>query len=285
MESSENFLDQKFDEITEKGILVIDGVRRMPVYGEPYISPHYIISINHSGMLFVEYDGQQMQYEPHDIAVVYPRHVLISHGSSDDYLATLVIVSEKLFAKLHALNVGTNRFNYENLPHFNLTDQQYSDMLSLVEALRIISRLPTSGRGEMLIDMLDIMIRTIDIFMSEKRGGQNGKMNRISQKLLEAIISHSHQHHDVDFYASLFCLSPKYFSCVIKKETGRSARYWIHKHIIANAKVLLRTQPQYSLQEISESLGFSELSSFSRFFKRETGCSPSAYRQESFVHL
>ncbi|MBQ1732382.1 MAG: AraC family transcriptional regulator, partial [Bacteroidales bacterium] len=55
--------------------------------------------------------------------------------------------------------------------------------------------------------------------------------------------------------------------------------YWIQQHVTITAKTLLRTEEQFSLQEISERLGFPDLASFSRYFKRETGISPREYRK------
>ena len=45
------------------------------------------------------------------------------------------------------------------------------------------------------------------------------------------------------------------------------------------AKQLLETT-DFSVQDIGEMLNFSDVYSFSRFFKENTGCSPSAYRKE-----
>lgn len=35
--------------IMEHGLVVIDHVTSMPVYGEPYVSPHLVIGLNQRG--------------------------------------------------------------------------------------------------------------------------------------------------------------------------------------------------------------------------------------------
>lgn len=52
---------------------------------------------------------------------------------------------------------------------------------------------------------------------------------------------------------------------------------------MAEAKLLLRTNPDLNIQDISNELNFEDQATFSRFFKRETGMTPSAYRH-SLTH-
>lgn len=279
MENIDNFITKMTDEINEKGVVVIDNIRRMPVYGEPYASPHYSIGINHQGSVVTEYDGKMANFAPHDIAIVYPNHTLLTHSSTDDYLATLIVVSEKLYNKLSILNAHSSRFWHEQVPHFNLTPNQYTDVLNLVESLRIATKLSPLWQGDLVLPQLHTLLQVISIFRIQNEGYTGPTDGHISSRFYDAIVKHYHEHHDVEFYASLFFLSPKYFSTSIKRETGHSANYWIQQHIIITAKTLLRTEEQYSLQEISERLGFPDLATFSRFFKRIAGITPSKYRQ------
>ena len=279
MASNDNFMVRMNDEINEKGIVILDNVRKMPAYEEPFASPHYTIGINHYGSVCTEYEGKQVTFEQHNIAIVYPNRTLNVHSSSDDYQATLIIVSEKLYNKLSILNASSGRFWHEKEPHFSLTPSQYADVLTLVEALRIATNLSPQSQGDMVLPQLHVLLQTINIYRIQNEGRSDSAHGHISSRFYDAIVKYYQQHHDVEFYASLFCLSTKYFSTAIKRETGHSANYWIQQHVIFAAKTLLRTEEQFSLQEISERLGFPDLASFSRYFKRETGVSPSEYRK------
>lgn len=278
MEGNDNFIARMTEEINQKGVMVIDDVRRMPEYGKPYVSPHYTIGINHRGSVKVEYEGQMENFGVHNLAIVYPNHALLTHSSSDDYLATLVVVSERLYERLAILNINNSRFHYEQHPHFTLTPSQYTDVMTLVDSLRIVSRLSSSLPDDCILPQLHILLLVIDSFRIENDGINASSKRYISSRLYEAIIKHYKEHRDVEFYANLFCLSPKYFSTSIKRETGHSANYWIQQHVIHISKTMLRTEHNMSLQEISEHLGFPDLATFSRYFKRETGITPSQYR-------
>ncbi len=55
---------------------------------------------------------------------------------------------------------------------------------------------------------------------------------------------------------------------------------WIEQYVVAQAKLLLETQRERSVQEISYQLGFPESSSFHHFFKRVTGMTAKEYRKQ-----
>lgn len=81
----------------------------------------------------------------------------------------------------------------------------------------------------------------------------------------------------VDYFAEKMNLSPHYFSDVLKKETGRSAKDHINDYVIELAKNLL-VGTNKSVSEIAYSLGFNYPHYFTRLFKNKTGYTPSKYK-------
>ena len=63
----------------------------------------------------------------------------------------------------------------------------------------------------------------------------------------------------------------------IKKETGKTAKYWIDERIVYDAKTVL-TSSDMAIEILAEELGFNSVSNFSNFFKTKTNLSPSEYR-------
>lgn len=68
-------------------------------------------------------------------------------------------------------------------------------------------------------------------------------------------------------------------STFINNEEGMNFNVWINSLRVEEAKSLLANYPQYSLAQISELVGYSEPSNFSRQFKLITNESPSVWRQ------
>ena len=85
--------------------------------------------------------------------------------------------------------------------------------------------------------------------------------------------------HKTAYFAGKLNVSPKYLIHAVKTTTGKSPGFFINEKITDNAKLLLG---DYSLNisQISEKLGFSEVSSFSSFFKKHTNLSPTLYREQ-----
>lgn len=81
----------------------------------------------------------------------------------------------------------------------------------------------------------------------------------------------------VRFCAEAMNLSPNYFSDLLKSETGKNTSEHIHFHILEKAKILL-ANPGLSISEIAYELGFEYSQSFSKFFKKKIGISPTIYR-------
>jgi AraC-like DNA-binding protein len=93
------------------------------------------------------------------------------------------------------------------------------------------------------------------------------------------LAQHFRSHRNVDFYADKVCLSTKHFSAVVKQETSHTPAWWIRSQVTSEAKKLLSMRPDLNVQNIADQLGFDNQATFSRYFKRETGLSPTKYRQ------
>ena len=95
----------------------------------------------------------------------------------------------------------------------------------------------------------------------------------------DLLIDNYQQHHEIAWYSEKLCLTPKYFSGVIRQITGKSAAQWINEVLILHAKRLLYTRRDMNVQQIAYELGFKGNANFCRFFKDQTGLRPSEYRK------
>ena len=77
----------------------------------------------------------------------------------------------------------------------------------------------------------------------------------------------------VSFYAARAALSPKYFSRLVIKHTGKRPLDHIRSYIALEAKCMLASG-RYTTKQVADHLGFSNVSSFTRFFRQRTGTTP-----------
>ena len=54
--------------------------------------------------------------------------------------------------------------------------------------------------------------------------------------------------------------------------------------LVTKASVFLR-KPELSIQQVADQLGFSDASTFGKFFRRHTGKTPTEYRNENSIPL
>ena len=81
----------------------------------------------------------------------------------------------------------------------------------------------------------------------------------------------------VKYFADKLCLSPNYFGDLIKSVAGRSAQECIQSQITEMAKEAI-LNPRLNTKQIADMLGFQYPQHFSRFFKKQVGCTPKEYR-------
>ncbi len=90
---------------------------------------------------------------------------------------------------------------------------------------------------------------------------------------------HFRQHHAVSDYANLMNKSPKTITNVFSKVARLSPLNYIQKRIMQEARFLL-INSELEISQVGYKLGFNDVQSFSRFFKRHEQMSPSAFRND-----
>lgn len=83
--------------------------------------------------------------------------------------------------------------------------------------------------------------------------------------------------HDVAFYADRLNITPRYLSLIADKVVGKTPKQVIADSLLHEAMQMLDNS-RLSVKEVSDTLGFSSMSVFCKFFRRQTGRTPSEYR-------
>ena len=272
---------QQLRTLAERDVILIGNVRGLPIIGDSYISSDMFIILCHEGMLRID-NMSERTFKAHDVAILLPDHIAVSHQVSADYCSTMIAISRKFHDHLqHTYPYTRYAPRYRQRPVTHLTDEQYKYLLNAIEVLRSIEQSQSAHRFEMLSNMISIILNMIgecNIRNHPNNSFSLSPKEQLFNRFYEAIIQHHRESHEMAFYARICCLSPKHFSEVIKKDTGFSPKEWIAYYLAARAKILLDSRDDYTIQQISNLLGFSEQSSFARFFKTETGMSPREYR-------
>lgn len=84
---------------------------------------------------------------------------------------------------------------------------------------------------------------------------------------------------DVNYYAALLNITPKYLTVIVRQITGQTPKRIIDHYMVLQLRLRLRNS-DFSIKQIALEFNFSDVSFFCRFFKRHTGMSPMEMREK-----
>lgn len=110
--------------------------------------------------------------------------------------------------------------------------------------------------------------------------GNNSRQSRgeeIMARFIPLLRQYGTTQRNIPFYAEQLHITPNHLSDVVRQHSGLSVMDWIHRTTMTEAKLLLK-HTDLMICEISERLNFPEPTAFNRYFKKQTGVTPLAYR-------
>ncbi|CAH1190353.1 Protein-glutamate methylesterase/protein-glutamine glutaminase [Paenibacillus auburnensis] len=135
------------------------------------------------------------------------------------------------------------------------------------------------ARQETMQDLLfftESYLQQVCEFVQVKRSGKASETIARVRRLIEARYAENLTVADI---AAGVYLSPTYVRLLFKQETGETLFEYLTKVRIEKAKQLLG-DPQNKFYEVCYAVGYTDPSHFSKLFKKITGFTPSAYREQ-----
>lgn len=100
------------------------------------------------------------------------------------------------------------------------------------------------------------------------------------QQFLSLVNRHAAQGaRTIQFYADRLCTAPHHLCAVVKEASGQTIMQWVERAVVSEAKVELRYTDR-PVSDIAHQLHFDDASTFTRYFRRVTGMTPSEYREK-----
>ena len=178
---------------------------------------------------------------------------------------------------IQAIAFDDKRHRREDAQVFTLKETQWQQIADLAALIRGIS-----GNDPFPKDVIEDLVSAYLGVLEQSAALEAAvalpvRRDQVFRRFISLVARHFRQHRDTRFYADQLCLASHYLSPLIKEASGESPSAWITKAVISEAKVQLKQSDKTVLQ-ISEELGFPNAPFFCRYFKRETGMTPSEYR-------
>lgn len=239
---------------------------------------------NRGNLMHLNIDGESVPLEQDRMICLTPlQNPGLSHLAGDYY----ILLFNREFYCIHENDhevscEGLLFWGSSELPVIQLDEEQKPKFESLFQIL--IDEMETKDRiqGEMLRMLLKrLIIKGTRLarkqLFPESVGTKQTELIRQFNILVE---QHFREYHQVSDYAEMLYKSPKTLSNVFADAGHKTPLEMIHYRIALEAKRQLSKTDKFA-KEIAFELGFEEPAHFSRFFKKEIGMSPSAYRKSS----
>lgn len=272
-----------FKEYGQDRIIVREIIGSMALEATKRLDNFHLILID-SGELTVEVNYRTYHVGRHSTLHLQTNDIIRNINTTKDIKGCHIQFSSEFQTEMRTsrkspINVQLKK----EYPFQEFTEDQYEFLSVSIERLKAYiddtTHLyqPIVVKNEVQNLLLNISDRRRKVH--EITNDNSSRQDMILQSFKRLVDSHSHERHDVKWYADTLLITPDYLSKIIREHEGKSAREIINEKIISSAVYMMK-QPGLSLKEISERLNFPDQSGFARFFKSNTGQSPKEFRKK-----
>lgn len=238
-----------------------------------------------SGRGRIGIDLREFDIEPNTLIIIQPKNY-INLLSSTDIRANIVACSrhvvEDVLPKLTELLPLLIHHRAE--PVTRLTDAEAEGLNTFCKFLSDKLKGPRTPflQRKVMCMLQAALFEMMDIHHSKSESTmfRRPRKEEIMAQFIIAVSEDFRKHREVAYYAGKLCITPKHLSAVAKEISGRTAGEWIENYVIMEAKVLLKSTDM-TIQQIAACMNFANQSFFGKYFKHQTGISPSEYRKRA----
>lgn len=281
-----HFLDFPFNKFqtiagTDKPILSFEVEGSCPIT-VPSRHDFYGFHLVEKGRGLHRIDVREYPIDQYQLHVLLPDQ--IHHWDIQDSLVHQVFIEKKIFYSVresfHLISSICQEQSVWNLDE--------SDFYSLKrEFLRLRYE---QFRDHQFKSILTARLRVISLLIArvispdlDATGSEMKVMSTTINQFFLALETHFKEEKTVAFYASTLHVTPNYLNTICRNFSLPNPLQLIHRKVISEAKRYLCASDR-TTSNIAYELGFSSLSNFSKFFKRETGLSPFDFRREYGIY-
>lgn len=259
-----------------------------PIHRYPIRFDGLYIGLREKGKARFSINLKEFEVGQNDLVICSPDDLVQATLHEDVHLVQSMVVSSHFLKEMY---ISLNSFMpffaaRKDQPVFHLTDDEIKEIKSFFIAIKNAVegndyfRIDITKRllAAYLYKLGSILYRHLPE-LQEEAAKPLKREEILFKEFIRLVSEHHRKERRVDFYAERLFLSPKHFSTVIKKVSGKTAGQWIDDYVILEAKTLLKYSAM-SIQEVAYYMNFPNPSFFGKYFRHHTGMSPSEYKTQ-----
>lgn len=227
-----------------------------------------------------EIDFNHFEVEKNSVHIVSPGQI---HKLSLKKNKGYVLCFNEDFISLKPKEQFTETFPFYNGSHPPVVSLKKETSRQL-EELVLNLKIEILGGAATDIDIcrsyLNIILLKLKSVFSEKYKNQGSiELNNKVVRFKKLVDKNYFSHNSISYYAEKLNISPNHLNALCKKTSGKTASQFIQERILLESKRLLYATDMH-IKEISFYLKFEDVPYFNRFFKKQSGLTPLAYRNQ-----
>ncbi len=248
----------------------------------------FIIGIGTEGETTVSYNLHECHLKKDTLFLFGPNNIL-QERTDNHFRAHVIAISSEL---MHLLNIDIKTMvpilmKFSDRPCFDISPEESDLLRKFTILVKSLVRDPNTKYAEEILSGLlsailykvgGILYNYVSIH-PEMEQPVRDRTEAYFRQFMQLLGQHYRRERTVSFYARQLCITPKYLTTLIKRVSGKSVSEWIDNYVVLEAKTLLK-HSHMSIQEIAFYLNFPNQSFFGSYFKRNTGMSPSQYKDQ-----
>ena len=242
--------------------------------------PDYRFGFVSSGHARIHVNLIEYEVEAGFMAFLSPGTTVEPLEASRDFTLTGMAISSEL---LHIALGGhlPPLLNGERMASGLCVDQGKHDVVRRLFRL-LCDVLRTQKDQQVVLGLVSTIIHEFNYLLEGAREQRQARLTTqqlIFERFINLVNAHCVGEHHLSYYADRMCLSEHYLSMVVRKASGTTAKEWIDRAIITQAKIRLM-KSDAPVGSVADELRFPNPSFFNKYFKRLTGKTPLQFRQE-----
>lgn len=250
----------------------------------PVLADMFSFIVVEEGMAHYILNYKEYNVQKGDMLLFSPSMLVSLTGCTDDFRCMNLMCERSLFEHMLSSNPAFQTYSYyfcrTDTPVVQLKQEMQTAILKCMEQIRLAIITRNTYQKEIIQSLVYTCMLLVLEVIEERVSSlpvSLGRTERLFHDFMALVVAHYKREHYINFYASRLSVTTTYLSRIIRRQTGKTAAYFLGGMLYAEACRLL-TRTDYTAQQIAEVLNFSDQSAFGKFFKSKAGVSPHIFR-------